>query len=120
MKNALLPLALAAASMVVGCQRTFVPVDRVAPGDYAAASVTSGEVVAAAKFAVAERAKASSDGALNLVKVIAAEQQVVAGMSYRLTLQVRQNGVVKAAEAIVWWQSWNPATPYRLTEWTWR
>jgi hypothetical protein len=56
---------------------------------------------------------------LELSKILGAEQQVVAGMNYRLKLRVRVNGNEKQAEAIVWWQSWRKPDPYQLTSWKW-
>jgi hypothetical protein len=120
MKTVLSLIAFTAILMVLGCETQPVPSNPPTPGSFAAAGITSREVVAAAEFAVDEHSKSSSDGVVKLVKVTAAEQQVVAGVNYKLTLQVRQNGMVKTAEAIVWWQSWNTAQPYRLTEWSWR
>ena len=57
---------------------------------------------------------------LKLVKILNAEQQVVAGMNYRLKLSVQQGDEVKTAEALVWWQAWRKPDPYQLTSWTWK
>lgn len=95
-------------------------------GGYAAASVTAAEVVAAAEFAVAAEAKALQEKKdapppkLELVRILGAQQQVVAGMNYRLTLKVKLNGVDREAEAVVWWQAWRTPDPYQLTAWTWK
>ena len=93
-------------------------------GAYARTAVTSETVVAAAQFAIAAQAKALQKDApaarLELVAIQRAEQQVVAGMNYRLQLKVRHDGAVKEAEAVVWWQAWNQEEPYRLTSWIWR
>jgi hypothetical protein len=96
------------------------------PGGYATASVTNKEVVAAAAFAI----KAQQDAMLEkkdmeppkleLLTISQAEQQVVAGMNYRLQLKVKLNGTEKTADAIVWWQAWRKANPYQLTSWTWK
>ncbi len=93
------------------------------PGGYATASVTNKEVVAAADFAVkaqAIREKTDEKPAkLELVTILGAEQQVVAGMNYRLQLKVKLNGKEKLAEALVWWQAWRKPNPYQLTSWNW-
>lgn len=90
-------------------------------GGYSEASVTNAEVIAAAKFAVEYfDASRDSDRPVSLVEILKAEQQVVAGMNYRLRLKVRLNGEERGLEAVVWWQAWNKTEPYRLTSWTWK
>jgi len=88
-------------------------------------AVTKPEVVAAANFAVTEQAKVilkeqKTATKLSLVAIMSAEEQVVSGMNYHLTLKVKLNGKVKKAEATVWWQAWNNETPYKLTAWKWK
>jgi hypothetical protein len=94
------------------------------PGAYAAAPVTDPNVSAAARFAIdAEQQallKAGESGTLDLVGILGAEQQVVAGVNYRLRLMVRRNGQEQAADALVWWQAWRKPDPYRLTSWKWQ
>jgi hypothetical protein len=82
-------------------------------GGYSKVSVTQPEVKAAAEFAVA----AQSEAKLELVKVLRAEQQVVAGMNYKLTLSVKDDGKSKTVEAIVWEQPWRKPNRYQLTSW---
>ena len=94
-------------------------------GGKSPAAVTKPEVVAAANFAITEQAKAIQKAQktatkLSLVSIISAEEQVVSGMNYHLTLKVKLNGKVKKAEATVWWQAWNKETPYKLTAWKWK
>ena len=95
-------------------------------GGYAAASATDEQVTAAAAFAVRAEAKAMQEredalpATLTLVKVLSAQQQVVAGMNYRLRLKVRLNGKDREADAVVWWQAWRVPDPYELTAWKWR
>lgn len=89
------------------------------PGTYIAADVRGKEVMQAAKFAVAAETKALQTQ-LELVKIVAAEQQVVAGMNYKLTLTVAQDGKERTALATVWWQSWRTPDPYQLTSWEWK
>jgi hypothetical protein len=94
------------------------------PGSYASAAVTNQEVCAAAAFAIKAQQAALQDkggraGKLELVTILQAEQQVVAGMNYRLKLKVKLDGKEKTAEAVVWWQAWRKAEPYKLTSWKW-
>ena len=95
-------------------------------GGYSEASVTEKEVVAAAAFAIKEQQKEmqkDTEGEspkLELVTILEAHQQVVAGMNYRLKLKVTVNGEEKTAETVVWWQSWRKPNPYKLTSWTWK
>lgn len=94
-------------------------------GAFGPASTNSKEVVQAAEFAVAAQEKviraATGDSSvrLRLVRVDAAEQQVVAGLNYRLRLTVALNDEQKPAQAVVWWQAWRAPDPYQLTAWTW-
>ena len=94
------------------------------PGGNAVASVTNKDVVAAAEFAITAQEEVMKDKdestAITLVKILGAEEQVVAGMNYRLDLEVTVNGETKAAEAVVWLQSWRNPDPYRLTSWKWK
>jgi hypothetical protein len=96
------------------------------PGGYAKASVKNKEVVSAAAFAIKAQQSAMQEKkdmqppTLELVRISQAEQQVVAGMNYRLKLKVKWNGQEKTAEAIVWWQAWKKPDPYQLTAWTWK
>lgn len=100
------------------------PVQR--PGAFVPVSTTSPEVVRAAEFAVAAQqrviraATGEASTRLGLVRIDAAEQQVVAGIRYRLRLTVTLDDRRKAAEADVWWQAWRTPDPYRLTSWIWR
>ena len=92
-------------------------------GGYSKVSVTDKDVVAAAEFAIKAQSKtirepkARQQVALELLKIIGAEEQVVAGMNYRLTLRVKEDGNQKTVEAIVWWQAWRKPNPYQLTSW---
>lgn len=96
------------------------------PGAYAAAPVTDKQVIAAADFAVRAQEKTMRErkdalpATVTLVKVLSAQQQVVAGMNYRLWLKVKLDGEEKEADAVVWWQAWRVPDPYELTSWKWR
>jgi hypothetical protein len=93
-------------------------------GSYATVPVTGDQVMSAARFAVdAQQRALSADGRavkLGLVCVLAAEQQVVAGVNYRLELRVTQDGAETTAAVVVWWQAWRKPDPYQLTSWDWR
>jgi len=93
------------------------------PGAPVKKSATTKEVVEAANFAIQARQKADSDAKagskLELVKILGVEEQVVAGINYKLTLRVKQDGKDRTAEAKVWWQVWRKPDPYQLTSWTW-
>ena len=104
-------------------------------GGFTPASATERGVKAAATFAILAHQKAlrekpaSQAGSgsqtppaprLELVRILGAEQQVVAGLNYRLQLRVTLDGEEKTAEALVWWQAWRKPEPYQLTSWTWK
>ncbi len=85
------------------------------PGGYTTTEVTSNDVIRAASFAIKAQEKASGKTTrLELVEILEAENQVVAGMNYRLKLKVKLNGREKTAEAIVWWQARRKPDPYQL------
>jgi hypothetical protein len=104
-------------------------------GGFAVVSTTKREVKSAAAFAVKAqqtalrkeavglddpKAKPQPIPRLALVRIVAAEHQVVAGMNYRLQLRVTLDGEEKTADALVWWQAWRKPEPYQLTSWTWK
>ena len=94
------------------------------PGTFTPASVSDKEVIEVAKFAIAAEEKVlgkdKAGAKLELVALVGAETQVVAGMNYKLQLTVKLNGEEKKAEAIVWWQAWRKPEPYLLTDWNWK
>jgi hypothetical protein len=125
MKTFLISACILGSILVAGCAtegRAKSPL----LGGYAAASVTDKQVIAAADFAVKAEAEAmqkkkdAMPATVTLVKVLGAQQQVVAGMNYRLRLKVRLNRQDKEADAVVWWQAWRAPEPYELTSWSWR
>ena len=104
-------------------------------GGFAVVSTTEREVKSAAAFAVKAqqtalrkesvglddpKAKPQPIPRLALVRIVAAEHQVVAGMNYRLQLRVTLDGEEKTADALVWWQAWRKPESYILTTWTWK
>jgi hypothetical protein len=126
MKTKWVPTGLAALLLSsAACQITSLA-QHDTPGGYTTASVTNNEVVAAANFAIKAQQSTMQEKKdldppnLELVKILQAEQQVVAGANYRLKLKVKLNGKTTTAEAIVWWQAWRKPDPYQLTSWTWQ
>jgi hypothetical protein len=126
MKTKWVPTGLAALLLSsAACQITSLA-QHDTPGGYTTASVTNNEVVAAANFAIKAQQSTMKEKKdldppnLELVKILQAEQQVVAGANYRLKLKVKLNGKTTTAEAIVWWQAWRKPDPYQLTSWTWQ
>lgn len=92
------------------------------PGGWSDVAVTDPGVVAAAAFAVqAQQAAMRESGdqsKLSLESVAHAEQQVVQGANYRLTLRVQTAGETRTAEAVVWARIWlDEGDRYQLTSW---
>ncbi len=79
-------------------------------GGYGDATVTDPQVVKAANFAVTAQKKKS----LKLVSVLKAEQQVVAGMNFRMCLSLSSAGKPEQATATVYQ---NLQNKYSLSEW---
>jgi hypothetical protein len=95
------------------------------PGGFSDADPKSSEIKAAAAFAAKAAAAAKPDGTdkapeIQLKAIVAAREQVVAGINYQLHLRVRSNGTDREADATVWWQPWRRPDPYQLTTWKWR
>ena len=112
-------LAATASAMAAPAARPLV-------GGYSEAAVSETNVAAAVAFAITAEEKTlrekgdEAPARLELVAILHAQQQVVAGMNYRLTLKVKQNGRDREAEAVVWWQAWRSPDPYQLTSWKWK
>jgi cystatin-C len=85
------------------------------PGGYSSVSTTDEEVVAAARFAVDEQTKREA-GNLQLVAIRSSEQQVVAGINYRLVLVVKRGTKEQTAEATVYRDL---KSRLSLTAWDW-
>ena len=90
-------------------------------GGYTKAETSEQNVLKAAKFALFVQTKRSAYDhiplKLELLKVLRAEQQVVAGTNYKLTLSITENGVPKTVEVVVWDQPWRKPFRYQLTSW---
>lgn len=93
-------------------------------GGYSKVPVTDPEVRAAAEFAISAQSKATrrlserQPSKLELLRILRAEEQVVAGMNYRLTLRVKQGSNERIAEVVVF-QALKPAKD-ELTSWNWK
>jgi len=126
MKKLTVPVYILAVILFTALPNTHCLAQEQIAGGWVSAAATKPEVVAAAHFAVAEQAKLMQKelepaaAKLRLVSILRAEEQVVSGMNYHLTLKVKLNGTRKKAEATVWWQAWNKETPYKLTAWKWK
>ena len=81
------------------------------PGGFTAVSKRDAQTQAATKFAVT-----AHDAKLQFQSIEKAERQVVAGLNYRLTLKVADNGVSRLAEAVVWHKL---DGKHELTSWKW-
>ena len=121
------------ALLAVGCRGTrptapTSPATQRSPATGAYTPIATGApgVAAAATFALAAQSTSMPPGAdgkrprLRLQTLLRAEQQVVAGMNYRLQMKVTVDGTLREVEAIVGWQAWRTPDPYQLTSWTWK
>lgn len=84
------------------------------PGSYQPAEITA-EIREVARFAVREQGQQAGE-TLKLLKVLGCERQVVAGMNYRLRLDVRRDGKPASASALVFAALDGSRT---LVTWTW-
>ena len=84
-------------------------------GGFRAGAVTDPEVLKAAKFAVEEQAK-KKGVAMELVSVESVEQQVVAGLNYKLRMTVKIAGQAQPVSATVW-RKVPLSAGYALTSW---
>ncbi len=66
--------------------------------------------------AAAQAAASAREGGVQLVRIESAEQQVVAGMKYRLKLEVAERGVSRRANVVVWRK---PDREFVLESWEW-
>jgi hypothetical protein len=77
------------------------PKDGPLVGGYSKASVKDKEVVDAAQFAVKEQAK-KTNSKIELIKVVRADRQVVAGMNYKLRLEIKTGEQLSLVNVVVW------------------
>ena len=72
-------------------------------GGYSNISVTSAEATSAAAVAVKRHASLHTKDKVTLVRILKAEQQVVAGMNYRICMIVKnRRGVLRTVTAVVY------------------
>ena len=113
-------LAVSMLAVLIGSAHPSRAADVLA-GGWSGTSVTDAWVVAAATFAVKAQetasAKAEAKSSLSLVEILSANQQVVAGMNYRLRLKVNADGTEREAVAVVWRRV---SGEHALTSWTWK
>lgn len=84
-------------------------------GGYKAISTGSATARSAAAVAIKKHSSTHAKDEVSLVKIVKAEQQVVAGMNYRLCLSViDRKGVRRTVTAVVWAP---PGKKMRLTNW---
>jgi len=82
-------IVFAALGLILGCAASgFAQTDVPMAGSYQNVDVSDSQIVEAAKFAVKAQAK-KQKAKIKLSAISKAEQQVVAGMNYRLCLQVQ-------------------------------
>ena len=106
-------LGLAVCLMGCLCGSVFAG-ERILMGGWSETEVDNPEVLKATKFAVAERS-GDMNMVIELVEILNAEQQVVAGMNYLMTLKVKEDGEEKTVLAKVWRKL---DGEYELTEWS--
>jgi len=85
------------------------------PGGYSRVEINP-DVVAAAKFATKEQSRREYVP-IALVQVLRAEQQVVAGMNYKMALKVSKTGHMHVVEASVFR---GLDGHYELRDWRWK
>ena len=85
------------------------------PGAWTSIDAWHEEAQEAARFAVQTYAVGQRSRVL-YKDVLAAEQQVVAGLNFKLRLQVQHDKTVRRAQVTVWRQL---SGQYQLTEWVW-
>lgn len=84
-------------------------------GNYRPVNKNDAQVKAAAKYAITAEAKRVKRG-ISLVSISKAEQQVVAGMNYRVCMKVRDGRKTRWATAVVY-RHWKGTRS--LTSWDW-
>lgn len=103
-------IAVLAASLFI-CA-AFAPIlDAQVPGGFSGVPASDTEALAAVEFAVA-----AHDAKLTFQGIEKVERQVVAGLNYRLTIKVSENGSVRRAGAVVWRKL---DGTHQLTSWKW-
>lgn len=107
---------IAASIMLLAFAFTTRAQDEPMAGGYGKMPVTSAEALRNARFAVSSRARRTGQKIV-FVKLLKAEQQVVAGLNFRLCMRVVMNGKTRTVTAVVYQNLKERKT---LTDWkTW-
>ena len=85
-------------------------------GGWSNVSTTNAHVIVAAQNAVDAQAKLAQEK-LALAAIVDAQQQVVAGMNYKMTVSVDRAGTNVLAAAVVWAKL---DGTYETTKWEWK
>jgi ABC-type Na+ efflux pump permease subunit len=104
-------IALVALAVFLNCVQVLTA--QIRTGGYKEVANDDSEVVAAADFAVNEQGR-KQEASITLVSIEHAEQQVVAGINYRLCLKVETDGETQEVKAVVYR---NLQREYSLTSW---
>lgn len=115
MHRKLLLVLITAVGLVIGGCVSSAETTSNAVGGYSEVAIDDPEVVAAARFAVTAQQDATGE-LIQYQRVIQAEQQVVAGMNYRLMIGVLEGGRSGTADVVV---NRDPQGTYSLTSWVW-
>ena len=110
-KSLQIVIALIALNVAFSCVN--VVSAQIRTGGYKAVPTDDPEVVAAADFAVNEQGR-KQEISISLVSIEHAEQQVVAGINYRLCLKVEIDGETQEIKVVVYR---NLSKEYSLTSW---
>jgi hypothetical protein len=108
---------LLATAMLCLLHPTIVMTQQPVPGGFSSADVSDKEVVAAAEAAMRSEGKAAAGSKpATLLEILRAEQQVVAGMNYKLVLRLGVDDSERDAEVVVYR---NLKHGYEVTSWRW-
>jgi ABC-type Na+ efflux pump permease subunit len=108
-----LQVLIALVALIVVLSGVHVVAAQIRTGGYKEVANDNQEVVAAADFAVNEQGQ-KQEVSITLVSIEHAEQQVVAGINYRLCLKVEIDGETQEVKAVVYR---NLQKEYSLTSW---
>ena len=95
-------LMLGLSVLLAGCRCGVEEEPGSLPGGFTEASLEDEDVLEAAGFAAEEIAASGPYSDVFIKEILRAEQQVVAGMNYRLLLIVESGADARTVEALVW------------------
>jgi hypothetical protein len=101
MNTSSLLVAVIVTTMLVSCGSTSSTVtsSSTMTGSYSAVDAKDAEALACATYAVSVQ---EPRGTVQLIDVLEAQRQVVAGMNYRLKLSILRRGIPETATTVVW------------------